>query len=280
MRHKTLTAKERETADAIARSQRAQYKEVIKHMKEGLFVGVEVGPAIDSCDSCWELGRKMYRAADLPRLPNEDCEHEVYGWCRCTYLAVVDKVDTARWKAQEIERINWKTKQKVMKEISTLLADGSLDALESAGDLLKRSDVQLHWAEYRDLAKGFAKIESPKARDQAWSLYNRALVEAMKESAPTYTIRHLMGKQLLKEGRTKEALHPFLRACWEYDSKLDMVKVPKYLAKDLRKALDLLGQLPLEPKLLKLARRKGPEKAVEEFDQPEEKSLWGRLLKR
>lgn len=280
MPHKTLTAKERETAHAIARSQRAQYKQMVKGVKDGHFVGAEIYPAIDSCDSCWELGRKLYTAEDLPRLPNEDCEHEVYGWCRCTYLAVFDKADTAHWKALEIERTNWKTKQKVMKELSTLLPDGSLDALESARALLKRSDVQLHWAEYRDLAKRFAKIKSPKARDHAWSLYNRALVEAMKESAPTYTIRHLMGKQLLKEGRTKEALHPFLRACWEYDSKLDMAKMPKYLAKDLGKALDRLGQLSLEPKLLKLARRKGPEKAVEEFDQPEEKSLWGRLLKR
>jgi len=175
MRHKTLTAKERETADAIAHNQRAEYKQMERYMKEGPFVGVEIYPAIDSCDSCWELGRKLYTAADLPRLPNEDCEHEVYGWCRCTYLAVVDKADTAGWKAREIERINWKKKQKVMKEISTLLANGSLDALESAGALLERSDAQFHWAEYRDLAKRFAKIKSPRARDPAWSLYNRAL---------------------------------------------------------------------------------------------------------
>ncbi len=63
------------------------------YLRSGVVTGVEVLPAKNACDTCkdWE-GKKiaLKKAIKKPLLPIKKCNNEQYGYCRCTYVAVVD----------------------------------------------------------------------------------------------------------------------------------------------------------------------------------------------
>lgn len=51
---------------------------------------VDILATDDSCPSCKELeANGPYPADTVPALPNPDCAHHI-GWCRCTYLPVIE----------------------------------------------------------------------------------------------------------------------------------------------------------------------------------------------
>lgn len=63
------------------------------YLRSSVVKGVEVLPAKNACDACkeWE-GKKiaLKEAIKKPPLPIRNCHNEKYGYCRCTYIAVID----------------------------------------------------------------------------------------------------------------------------------------------------------------------------------------------
>ncbi len=54
---------------------------------------VEVSSADNSCENCKKQNGKIYLIRDAIRnnpLPCKDCNNEKYGYCRCTYLPVIN----------------------------------------------------------------------------------------------------------------------------------------------------------------------------------------------
>lgn len=63
------------------------------YLRSGVVKAVEVPAAGNACDACkkWE-GKKiaLKKAIKKSPLPIRDCHNEQYGYCRCSYVPVVD----------------------------------------------------------------------------------------------------------------------------------------------------------------------------------------------
>ena len=126
------------------------------------------------------------------------------------------------------------------------------------------------WWEFRDVAQ--ILIKERKA-SLAWTCFNQALAEANKIGRTCETIYPYMGRQALREGRSREGFTMLLLAVSEYGRwekkwpcAAERLDLPKYLLQDIKRAANALG-LPQDQlqELMVLARTKGVDSMTEKL---------------
>jgi hypothetical protein len=113
---------------------------------------------------------------------------------------------------------------------------------------------ELHWAEYRDLAKKVRKLKSKGASDLSWALLNKSLQVAMAWGAELHTIYSEQGNQLYREAKFENAMQSYLLAFLHSPD-----PSPKYVRSNMEKCfgrLDRSANVELE-KFLEIARSSG-----------------------
>jgi len=70
----------------------ANFNSLLQWNKMGVVLKVEILASENSCDHCKSQNGKIYSIAEAIKnkpLPCRECNNEVYGYCRCTYLPIV-----------------------------------------------------------------------------------------------------------------------------------------------------------------------------------------------
>ncbi len=101
--------------------------------------------------------------------------------------------------------------------------------------LLARGAPELHWAEYRNLAKKIQRMKSRGSSDLSWALLNNSLQVAMTKGAELHTIYAEQGNQLYREKKYRKAIECYLYAYLEAPD-----PTPKYIGGNLKKCLTRL----------------------------------------
>lgn len=71
----------------------ANFNSLLQWNKSGVVLRVEILASDNSCKYCKSQNGKIYSISDAIKnkpLPCKNCNNEVYGYCRCTYLPVIE----------------------------------------------------------------------------------------------------------------------------------------------------------------------------------------------
>ena len=71
----------------------ANFNSLLQWNKSGVVLKVEILASDNSCENCKSQNGKIYSIGDAIKnkpLPCKECNNEVYGYCRCTYLPVIE----------------------------------------------------------------------------------------------------------------------------------------------------------------------------------------------
>lgn len=117
-------------------------------------------------------------------------------------------------------------------------------SVEAVLDILQEKEKTANeWWAKRDLANEYVKI---KQYDQAWRLFNEAILLRAKEGMPCDTIYPHMAKMLEKQNRYKEALFQYLLAYREL-LKAGGKEPPRYVFQGIDRCLRKSGVKNLSP---------------------------------
>lgn len=144
--------------------------------------------------------------------------------------------------------------EKKLKKLSKSL--GRKPALDTEAKLRilaeKQREAKEWWAK-RDLANEYAKIGF---RDEAWALFNEAIILRAQSGGPGDTIYPRMARMLEKEGKYRNALFHYVLGSNEL-RRFGTGEVPKYVAEGISRCLRKLGLAAIgHERLLELTRDK------------------------
>lgn len=193
------------------------------------------------------------------------CPHEITAWVLIgdVYGELGDldlaghayRIGAAYGDVAAKERLHRLGAQDVKNLVQGLIAEGTPEAIRRIRETLLGSEATtLHWAEYRDIAKGIGRLKAKGAGDLAWALLNRSLNEAASAGVPLYTIYTEQGHQLYRERKYDKAMQDYLLAFLHAPQ-----PSPKYIRRNLQKCferVDKSDDVSLG-KFLELARSKG-----------------------
>lgn len=117
-------------------------------------------------------------------------------------------------------------------------SDHSQKISELRNLLLDSQSDQLHWAEYRDLAKKIHKQSDRGSGDLSWALLNKSLQAAMSSGAELHTIYTEMGNQLYQDNKYPNAIQSYILAYL-----FSPTPPPKYLRSNLEKCFKRLDNI-------------------------------------
>ena len=228
----------------------ADYERVSSLINQAIAASMETNPT--------QALLLLQQAADL-------CPHETTIWIlmgdayrdlgRSDYARHAYEIGAAYGDSAAMDRLNRFKARIVVDEVNELTKTDAPESIELIRRrLLIDEGSELHWAEYRDLAKKVQKLKSEGSSDLSWALLSKSLHAAMSRGAELLTIYSEQGNQLFKEGKYKNAMQTYLLA---YLHSPD--PPPKYVRTNLEKCFNRIerpGTANLE-KLLSIARSTG-----------------------